>query len=116
MWFVQLEALLTNTNASSHPRIHLPTHTNHAQELVTATYASTGGPNTMVCSEYTPAVQEATLLATCIENSGQCTAMRHLVAPNVSLDQVEHTFDTSSTIQGADDALREGKFAALYKV
>jgi hypothetical protein len=33
----------------------------------------------MVATEYTPQVQGATKMATQIENSGQCTAMRHLV-------------------------------------
>lgn len=62
-----------------HSPLPLPQVAAKIKELLPSTFASTGGPNTMVATEYTPQVQGATKMATQIENSGQCTAMRHLV-------------------------------------
>jgi len=63
--------------------------------LLPATFASTGGPNTMVATHFSPSVAEATRLGTQIENSGQCTAMRHLVCPGVAEADVEALFGSS---------------------
>ena len=62
------------------------------KELVPATMASTGGPNTMIATEFSPAVRQASRWSTLIENSGQCTAMRHLVVPDLVPDDVVSTF------------------------
>ena len=55
-------------------------------------------------------VAEATRMATQIENSGQCTAMRHLVAPGVAPGHIEETFAEAKGIGGAVESLRNGDF------
>ena len=88
-------------------------------ELVPATFASTGGPNTMVATRLTPAVADAARMSALIENSGQCTAMRHLVAPRLTgadlTDAGTGVFanDRVASADEASGALAEGEFAAL---
>uniref|UniRef100_A0A7S2WTZ2 Aldehyde dehydrogenase domain-containing protein n=2 Tax=Rhizochromulina marina TaxID=1034831 RepID=A0A7S2WTZ2_9STRA len=86
------------------------------REIFPRSYASTGGPNTMVATEYTEPVMSATKMGTFIENSGQCTAMRHLVAPGVTKEDVEKTFraDLVSRIDGAVDSLRANGFDGVF--
>lgn len=74
------------------------------------TIASTGGPNTLVSSELNDKIEEAIKLSTLIENSGQCTALRHAVVPCTE-DEVTHIFDSISTISSPI----EGKFNLLRK-
>eukprot|EP01126_Amoeba_proteus_P061573 TRINITY_DN827_c0_g1_i12.p1 TRINITY_DN827_c0_g1~~TRINITY_DN827_c0_g1_i12.p1 ORF type:complete len:614 (+),score=115.61 TRINITY_DN827_c0_g1_i12:622-2463(+) len=50
--------------------------------------ASTGGPNTMVIMEQNSEIEKAASLSCTIENSGQCTAARHLVTPYMSEEKV----------------------------
>merc|ERR1719387_2565136 len=71
----------------------------------------------MVASAFTPAVSDATRMGTLIENSGQCTAMRHLVAPGVDSTAVAKTFAGAAEglIDGAADSLATGSFFGLYR-
>eukprot|EP00038_Savillea_parva_P008693 m.178581 g.178581 ORF g.178581 m.178581 type:complete len:736 (-) comp14577_c0_seq1:1650-3857(-) len=86
------------------------------KELVPATFASTGGPNTMVATKITPAVEEAIMWSTAIENSGQCTALRHLVVPGCSDTDAANIFKGKTIgIESPVDSLRVGGFAGLYK-
>jgi acyl-CoA reductase-like NAD-dependent aldehyde dehydrogenase len=50
------------------------------KQLAPRTLSSTGGPNTMVLMGMTPQTAEAVRMSAGIENSGQCTALRHVVA------------------------------------
>eukprot|EP00037_Helgoeca_nana_P021228 m.213459 g.213459 ORF g.213459 m.213459 type:complete len:735 (+) comp25562_c0_seq2:47-2251(+) len=85
------------------------------KELIPATFASTGGPNTMVATKITPAVEEAIMWSTAIENSGQCTALRHLVAPGCSQESVAEMFANKvDMISSATDSLKKSGFAGLY--
>lgn len=61
------------------------------KQILPKLIASTGGPNTMIVDgEMTQSIAEAACLSVGIENSGQCTAMRHLItAPgNYDLNKV----------------------------
>lgn len=80
------------------------------------TCSSTGGPNTMVATELTPGVQQAARWSLGIENSGQCTAMRHLVAPNMTLGSVDKMLApmAADTIKKPGDSLQKGGFAGMY--
>ena len=80
--------------------------------------ASTGGPNTMVATGLDDDVAAASRMSTLIENSGQCTAMRHLIVPQCTDDDVvSRIFDASavSVIGDASEALESGEFAALFE-
>ena len=87
------------------------------KELLPRTFSSTGGPNTMVATELSPEVVAAAQMSVTIENSGQCTAMRHMVVPNVAtLGEVDSIFDgaESEMIASPSESLQSGGFANLY--
>jgi len=77
--------------------------------------ASTGGPNTLVATEYTPDIAAAVALSATIESSGQCTALRHAVLPGVTDENLEDMFDgvESLTTDGMPAALEAGKFSGI---
>ena len=80
------------------------------------TVASTGGPNTLVTTEWTDQVQKAVQMSASIECAGQCTALRHCVAPPTVQDsQLDSVFDSIQEIPSApyavDNALFDGVFA-----
>ena len=76
--------------------------------------ASTGGPNTLVATELTPAVSEAIRLSATIENSGQCTALRHAVVPGAGEADLEQLFEGTFSSRGAAHSLQEGEFAGIF--
>eukprot|EP00039_Didymoeca_costata_P002708 m.62062 g.62062 ORF g.62062 m.62062 type:complete len:731 (+) comp11478_c1_seq1:293-2485(+) len=86
------------------------------KEILPKTFASTGGPNTMVAAEMNPNIEDAIRMSCLIENSGQCTAMRHLVAPQLTEQQVDKIFnkDNMEHIDVALDSLKESKFSAIF--
>lgn len=80
------------------------------------TVASTGGPNTLVTTEWTEEVQKAVQMSASIECAGQCTALRHCVAPpSVEDSQLDSVFNDIQEIPSApyavDNALFDGVFA-----
>eukprot|EP00501_MAST-03F_sp_TOSAG23-6_P002413 GSMAST32.ASY1.ANO1.2522.1 assembled CDS len=75
--------------------------------------ASTGGPNTLVSTSLTPEVSDAIRMSATIENSGQCTALRHAVVP-CTLDEAHSIFDGCVTLSSPNEALKKGEFAAIY--
>eukprot|EP00051_Salpingoeca_urceolata_P027661 m.482631 g.482631 ORF g.482631 m.482631 type:complete len:750 (+) comp22620_c0_seq1:100-2349(+) len=87
------------------------------KERLPKTFASTGGPNTMVATEITPKVAEAIRNSTLIENSGQCTAMRHLVTPACEASDIEAIFaeENVDMIQSSVDSIRTKGFAGLHQ-
>jgi hypothetical protein len=80
------------------------------------TVASTGGPNTLVTTEWTPQVKQAIRMSACIESSGQCTALRHLVAPaGTSVADISEMLAESKAINSANDSLRNGEFDGVFE-
>jgi len=75
--------------------------------------ASTGGPNTLVATKLTDAVSDAIKLSATIENSGQCTALRHAVVGCTEAD-VERMLSDVAVVSSSSDALRKGEFAGLF--
>ena len=75
--------------------------------------SSTGGPNTLVATRLTPAVSDAIKLSATIENSGQCTALRHAV---VQCDEgdVASMLSAVPVLSGPAEALRNGEFAGIF--
>ena len=79
------------------------------------TVASTGGPNTLVTTEWNDKVKQAVQMSASIECAGQCTALRHCVTPTTVDDaELDSVFDNISEIPGApyavDNALFDGVF------
>jgi hypothetical protein len=79
------------------------------------TVASTGGPNTMVTTEYNDSIRDAIRMSAAIESSGQCTALRHCVIPNnVSEGQVKEIFTSVQDIPDAPTALKNSMFDGVF--
>jgi len=87
------------------------------KEINTNLMASTGGPNTMVATELHPNFMQAAAMSTMIENSGQCTAMRHLaLGQGTNLDEVSAFFESQACYTDTSlESLKEGKFSSLFK-
>lgn len=80
------------------------------------TVTSTGGPNTLVTADWTnPAVRDAIRMSATIESSGQCTALRHVVAPIGTTERdVEELLAGTHNVESADKALRQGAFDGIF--
>lgn len=85
------------------------------KEVLPKLIASTGGPNTMVATSLSDGVAAAAQMSTLIENSGQCTAMRHLVVPDCTEADITQRIwgENVPTHSSAAEALAQGQFAAL---
>ena len=80
------------------------------------TIASTGGPNTLVTTEWTKEVQDAIRMSATIECAGQCTALRHAVVPeSITAEDVERLFDGVNAADSATDALEGGQFDCIFE-
>ena len=79
------------------------------------TVASTGGPNTMVTTEFNDSIRDAIRMSAAIESSGQCTALRHCVIPDsVTEDQVQGIFKSVQDISDAPTALKKNLFDGVF--
>ncbi|KAL7543770.1 hypothetical protein ACHAWF_007455 [Thalassiosira exigua] len=79
------------------------------------TISSTGGPNTLIATDWTKGVQDAIRMSASIECAGQCTALRHAVVPEtVQLKDVESMFDEMTHVTNPVDALKESAFDGVF--
>jgi len=85
------------------------------------TIASTGGPNTLVCTDWNmknanhAAIEDAIACSASIESAGQCTALRHCVLPrSVADDDCMHVFDGIAQLEGAESAMEQGVFSGIF--
>ena len=78
------------------------------------TLSSTGGPNTLVSTEATPEVMQAIRWSAMIENSGQCTALRHAVI-NTDEATVRSMFDDSKAVTSSSESLENHEFANVFE-
>ena len=78
------------------------------KEVMPNLMAATAGPNTMVASELNEQTMSAACVSSTIENAGQCTHMRHLVAPGATLAHCEQIYDKALTNASPLDAVKAG--------
>ena len=96
------------------------------KSIAPRTLASTGGPNTMVVlGKVSEQVSEAIRMSACIENSGQCTALRHVVVaadnsgggevgmPQSLEEEIAGVFRSVRVHPSEAASLKEQEFAAL---
>lgn len=77
--------------------------------------ASTGGPNTLITTEWTQSVSEAIRMSATIESSGQCTALRHCVVPSsVGADLIQNMWKKVEQIPNARHAVEAGIFDGVF--
>lgn len=80
------------------------------------TIASTGGPNTLIATEWTTEVQDAIRMSASIECAGQCTALRHAVVPDtVELSDVEVMMGGVNSVSSPVEALRQSSFDGVFE-
>jgi len=80
------------------------------------TISSTGGPNTLITTEWTKPVQDAIRTSASIECAGQCTALRHAVVPEtVQLEDVEAMFNDMAHVTSPVDALTKSSFDGVFE-
>lgn len=85
------------------------------KELMPYTFASTGGPNTMVAPKLDSEIEAAARMSSTIENSGQCTAMRHLVTESIQAEDLKRIFGQVAVTDSSAESLRKGAFDALFR-
>ena len=80
-----------------------------------STITSTGGPNTLIATEWTQDIQRALCQSATIENAGQCTALRHCIVPSdITSDHIKTMFDSHvETATDAQTCLQRQSFACL---
>jgi len=76
--------------------------------------ASTGGPNTLITTELTPEVEEAIRFSAAIENSGQCTALRHVVAKDCDEEVMERLLAAIPVVSTPKDSLQAEEFSGVF--
>jgi len=77
--------------------------------------SSTGGPNTLVSTELTPDIMQAIRWSASIENSGQCTALRHAVVSGTTEEDVISLLNGEKKIKSSSESLSTGGFANLFE-
>lgn len=80
------------------------------------TIASTGGPNTLVCTTVPGnKAYDAIRTSAAIESAGQCTALRHVIVPKATpIDELTSCLDSTSQIKSPKEALEQGLFASIF--
>ena len=79
------------------------------------TVCSTGGPNTLVAPSLTAGAREAIRFSAGIENSGQCTALRHaVVGGGATKEDVEGIFEGAPVVDSPEDSLERGEFSGVF--
>eukprot|EP00472_Partenskyella_glossopodia_P009340 CAMPEP_0197538412 /NCGR_PEP_ID=MMETSP1318-20131121/59632_1 /TAXON_ID=552666 /ORGANISM="Partenskyella glossopodia, Strain RCC365" /LENGTH=714 /DNA_ID=CAMNT_0043096819 /DNA_START=153 /DNA_END=2297 /DNA_ORIENTATION=+ len=78
------------------------------------TMSSTGGPNTLLSTKLNEQVAQAIRTSTLIENSGQCTAMRHVVLPEVETEHLDEIFAKTRVVKDSREAIMTDECAGLF--
>ena len=69
----------------------------------------------MVAPELDAEISAALRMSCSIENSGQCTAMRHLVTDACGDKELRNLFEACEETENATESLRKGAFDGLFK-
>lgn len=69
----------------------------------------------MVAPKLDSEIEAAARMSSTIENSGQCTAMRHLVTESIQPEDLKRIFGQVAVTDSSAESLRKGAFDALFR-
>lgn len=69
----------------------------------------------MVAPKLDGDIEAATRMSSTIENSGQCTAMRHLVTDSMTKEDLKRIFQDVQVTDSSAESLRKGAFDGLFR-
>ena len=69
----------------------------------------------MVAPKLDSEIEAATRMSSTIENSGQCTAMRHLVTDSIKPEDLKRIFGQVKVTDSSAESLRQGAFDGLFR-
>ena len=69
----------------------------------------------MVAPKLNGDIEAATRMSSTIENSGQCTAMRHLVTESLTEEDLKRIFKDVQATDSSAESLRQGAFDGLFR-
>ncbi len=66
-------------------------------------------------TQWNDKVGDAVRWSNLIENKGQCTALRHCVCPNLTVDQLDASYSKAPLIQNSLESIEKSEFAGIFQ-